>query len=520
MLTFQHVKKVSLALLGPALLSGCLKLFGSDASSLQQSAPGSDQPITVSITTVLYSSSPDFSSSFYRELQQRMGVKLSIRAIPYNNYHNQFQMDLISQKLTDIVLNLDPYLASSLGAIRQGAFHDLTPYLSDSRKYPNLARIPKTIWDNAKIYGKLYGIPRPTGLTDQALHIRKDWLDKLGLPIPRTIEEYTEALRAFTKLDPDGNNNRDTYGLTVYGPTLNAAAGPLGSAFGVNTPTFEGDHLLIPFMTAGYRDMIVWFRDLYMEGVIPPMYMLQLYGQERELAKNGRAGSIGNPLNGLWDIQLETKNRDPEAEWITLSPLRGPGGYSSFQPQGYLGVLMIASHVPKSKVERILTILDQTATQTFKDFERYGLKGQHYDVLDNGTIRINEALRKEEIGDLSIGVGYYDPHAKAVTPKATGDFNERQIRLSEEYARVGVPTPLQGLVSDTYISRFADLFKDKNMLLTQVITGETPIQEWDYYIARLKEDLYVRQMMREYAEQYRLIHDNTTSQNSATRSVP
>ncbi|TMV45401.1 extracellular solute-binding protein [Paenibacillus mesophilus] len=506
--TFKPVKKAPLVLLTFAVLTGCIKLPDARAPASPQSPSGSDERTAIGITTVLYGDAPDFSSPYYRELQHRMGVSLAIRAIPYNSYHDQFRLDVTSQKLTDVVLNLDPYSSISLGAIRQGAFHDLTPFLGDARKYPNLARIPKTVWNNTKIGGKLYGIPRPTGLTDLALHIRKDWLDKLGLPVPATLDEYTAALRAFARLDPDGNRKRDTYGLAVYGPTLNAAAGPLGSAFGANTPTFEGDHLLIPFMTSGYRDMVAWFRDLYAEGVIPPMYMLQLYGQERDLAKNGKAGSLGNPLNGLWEIQMTAQSQDPQAEWITLPPLRGPGGYSSFQPPGYIGVLMIASHVPKEKVERIISFLDQTATQSFKDFERYGLEGRHH-VADNGTIQIHETLRKQEIGDITIGVGYYEPHAKAVTPKAPSAFNERQIRLSEQYAEVGVPTPLQSLVSDTYTSRSADLFKDKNMLLTKVITGESPLQEWDDYVSRIKADPDVRKMMREYAEQFRMHHAET-----------
>ncbi len=44
--------------------------------------------------------------------------------------------------------------------------------------------------------------------------IRMDWLDKLGLKVPVTMEEFREVARAFTLKDPDGNGKNDTYGTS------------------------------------------------------------------------------------------------------------------------------------------------------------------------------------------------------------------------------------------------------------------------------------------------------------------
>ncbi len=44
--------------------------------------------------------------------------------------------------------------------------------------------------------------------------IRMDWLDKLGLKVPVTMEEFREVARAFTLKDPDGNGKQDTYGTS------------------------------------------------------------------------------------------------------------------------------------------------------------------------------------------------------------------------------------------------------------------------------------------------------------------
>ncbi|NMA33494.1 MAG: hypothetical protein GX940_02945 [Clostridiaceae bacterium] len=48
--------------------------------------------------------------------------------------------------------------------------------------------------------GDIYSIPaRRMNVAGANTFIRKDWLDKPGLPVPTTREEWTDALRAFKK---------------------------------------------------------------------------------------------------------------------------------------------------------------------------------------------------------------------------------------------------------------------------------------------------------------------------------
>ncbi len=63
--------------------------------------------------------------------------------------------------------------------------------------------------------GKTYGVP--TSVQTHVLFIRKDWREKLGLPVPRNWEDLAQLARAFTERDPDGNGRRDTYGLAFPG---------------------------------------------------------------------------------------------------------------------------------------------------------------------------------------------------------------------------------------------------------------------------------------------------------------
>ena len=71
----------------------------------------------------------------------------------------------------------------------------------------------KLINKNASIDGKLYGIYRERPLSRQGIVIRKDWLDNLGLDMPKTVDELYETAKAFTEKDPDQNGKNDTIGF-------------------------------------------------------------------------------------------------------------------------------------------------------------------------------------------------------------------------------------------------------------------------------------------------------------------
>ncbi|MFR6331699.1 MAG: extracellular solute-binding protein [Eisenbergiella sp.] len=89
---------------------------------------------------------------------------------------------------------------------------DIEKYMPDRLK-EIYDKYPQTFYPVIKD-GKTYGIACTPFLTEgQVMIIRQDWLDKLGLKAPTTLDEFEEVIRAFTEQDPDGNGKKDTYGL-------------------------------------------------------------------------------------------------------------------------------------------------------------------------------------------------------------------------------------------------------------------------------------------------------------------
>jgi ABC-type glycerol-3-phosphate transport system substrate-binding protein len=120
---------------------------------------------------------------------------------------------LASGDLSDLNLVLNIFDSQVVQMATSGAFWDITPYIKD---YKTLSAMPAVVWDNAKIKGKNYGVPRPRPLEGSwGVHVRKDWLDKLGMKVPETMDEMYAVLKAFTEKDPDGNGKADTLGSQV-----------------------------------------------------------------------------------------------------------------------------------------------------------------------------------------------------------------------------------------------------------------------------------------------------------------
>ena len=66
--------------------------------------------------------------------------------------------------------------------------------------------------------GKIYGLPHYNDCyhcsMSQKMWVYKPWLDKLGLKVPETTDEFEAMLKAFKEKDPNGNGKADEIPLS------------------------------------------------------------------------------------------------------------------------------------------------------------------------------------------------------------------------------------------------------------------------------------------------------------------
>ncbi|NRF92468.1 extracellular solute-binding protein [Paenibacillus frigoriresistens] len=229
------------------------------------------------------------------EVEKLANVKLSIEAPPINNYVDKLQVLMASGDLPDLVYNWGGADANMETWAKNGL---LAPLDDKIAKYPNLMKnITKEMWDGVKSVndGKTYIIPRANVVNHWGYMINQQWLDKLNLKAPTTLDEFTNVCKAFTKNDPDGNGKPDTFCLSFSNPSLGNnsiwnASNFLASAFTlpiVNGAKDTDGSYKIREKMSGYIPYLTYLKQLNDEKLIDPEFLInKIYVDQEKLNQN------------------------------------------------------------------------------------------------------------------------------------------------------------------------------------------------------------------------------------------
>lgn len=416
--------------------------------------------------------------SVWTHIEEKFGFILDPQPRSSNSYSEKLKAEAASDRMADVIV-WTSFPSELVNHIRQGKFHDLTPYVEKS---VNLRQLPAFILDNAKLEGRLYGIPRPRAQVDKAIMVRKDWLDALGLPIPSTTDDYARAASMFGQRDPDGNGKDDTYGFGA-GEGLSYAT-ELFLAFGAgNTWVVKSDgSLLASKISPGREQGLLWLRGLYeqrgIDASFPSLKKTKVYDRFIQ----GKTGMLIAPVSDYDEFQRKMKSHHPDAELIMLGPPVGPEGISGFSKQpGFYGRLLIPSRVPEEKVERIVEWLDWQAGEEAYTLRQHGLEGIHYTVSESGDIQAldKESLRAERHEEL-LPMTPYDPYIY-VSIHASPEVQEKQREILDYIADKGIADPVGALVTESTLSVGSIYSRAMQRFETDFVRGKLPEDSFEGY---------------------------------------
>ena len=381
--------------------------------------------------------------------------------------------------------------------VAQGAFWDLTPYMKD---YEHLMEYPQETWDKTKINGKNYAIPSVRPLEGGGFPaIRKDWLDKLGMKVPETMDELHDALKAFVEKDPDGNGKKDTIGYNMR--DANWAYDVFNHSSG--KWKLEDGKIVDTYLEPGTREAILWYKQLYDEGLIPKDFSVLKSTQMEDLAKGGKVGMTLDTVAGVYRSTIEAQKQFPAADFLPFNYLVGPEGKVTTQSPGFGGVYLIPKKVPEDKVKRILSLMDYGATEEGFDLACYGIEGVHYKV-ENGFKVTTEQAMKDSVSQSSFGKIFErnDNYLNAYSAGMPKEIYERNKAIIDERAKVSIADPTIGLISQTDMTMGAEYTKKVDDMKIKVIMGKEPIEAWDQLTEGLKADPEYKKITDEFNQSY------------------
>jgi putative aldouronate transport system substrate-binding protein len=359
--------------------------------------------------------------------------------------------------------------------------------------------------------GKRYLIPTPISSLQNPLvtYIRKDWLEKLKLPMPKTTDELMNVMKAFTEQDPDGNGKKDTYGFASQ-KNLIFMDNTLALAFGANLDTQSNSiswqrvngKLAPDFILPGAKQALAYFKDMYAAGVYDKESMVLDYSKLEEKLTSGKYGVGSFYASGVRTrTNINLKKLDPNAEFVLLPPVKGPEGKQGLTRGGNIGQMYAITKgttpaQAKAAAKLINWFMEKDTSVSYVktkgdainmgqlDAHSVLLGGKYLEEIPDGTIKpewlpdkyrvsyrltfsSSHMLKDEERLDYSkladaLKPGFYDD------VKAQADFGVKNA--------LKVPGPLMA----QYLPDLVTYFDELKM---KIVTGSEPIEAFDKWVA-------------------------------------
>lgn len=510
------------------LLAGCgSNSEGSNAGPDTAVKDGKyDPPLTITIAKQLDENAGKYinGESLNDNVLTRWGVeKLGIRIQTTllggdaGNYNTKLRLALTgSEKLPDVLPVYDTTLENDL--IQSGLVRDIT---DDINKYmpERLKEIYKqfpTTFNPVIQDGKVYGMAIAPNLTEgEVMLIRQDWLDKLKLKAPTTIDEFEKVIAAFTNDDPDGNGKPDTYGFDFSGKdSYNTGwvsdSVMIFSAFaGKNLPRQwleENGKLTYGSVAAGNKEALAKLRDWYAKGYLNKELATQGAWDALADFTEGKAGIIiGRPW--LYGSVKDVEKNVPGAKIAAYPTIKGVGGDKTYQSaQLNDGVFMFNKDF--NHMEAFFLYYDKLYDAAFGtgDFKYGYAQGYDYDIV-NGEVTFDPKKFNKPL-EAVIGVGkmsftkntpsvsgpgkpFYDL-AKGAKPDTgvlmQADAADQTMKdgyvISYENQDVLLPSAFNGPPTKTMQTSWEQLTTMEQETFTKIIYGREPIEAFDDFVKK------------------------------------
>ncbi len=230
--------------------------------------------------------------------------------------------------------------------------------------------------------------------------IRKDWLDACGLKEPETLDEFTDALRAFKQKDPGGagKNNiplviRD--GIASLYPNIMCTFGMHSTIYTRDPATGQCE---VNALKPEFREMCQWLNTLYTEGLLDPEFATADKARWESYINNSYAGAtmdftvrtdqftngIKNPSS---DAVAAGVKPVENAQLIGLAPLAGPQGKRGIMTNSTMNFdNSVAITTACKNVDAACALLNYIYSEEGTRLTSWGIDGVSYKGLDkNGN---------------------------------------------------------------------------------------------------------------------------------------
>ncbi|MCV2404001.1 extracellular solute-binding protein [Marinomonas sp. C2222] len=460
-----------------------------------------------------------------KEYEKYTGIKLKgVASKIGTNSQELFNLMLVSGNLPDFVGGnalKDSFFQYGM----EGAFLPLNDLIEQYA--PNIKAFFEQYPDKKKAItapdGNIYHIAYfPDGQAARAYYIRQDWLDKLGLEQPQTVDELYTVLKAFRDQDPNGNGKKDEvpaffrhWEEMIRLVTLwDARTTGMDSAhqFYIKDKTTAQHGYVEENYRTGIRNLAKWYK----EGLIDQEVFTRGSKARDYLLSNNLGGMTHDWFASTAGYNDSLKDRVPGFEWIPMAPPATPSGVrieengrATVKPDGW--ALTYSNRDPIASIK----YMDFIFTEKGRNIANFGVEGVHWTMVDGKATYTDEVLNADTAVNTQmrnvgaqIPLGY--PQDYNYEKQWTNEIAAKGIEMYtdnnyiiEQFNGVAM-TVAERLVYDKYWPGILTYMLEAQQ---RWILGSADVdEEWDGYIARINKlgyDKVIKVYQAAYDRQYK-----------------
>jgi putative aldouronate transport system substrate-binding protein len=315
---------------------------------------------------------------------------------------------LSSGDLADLICNSDGAATEKLG--RDGGLIPLNDLIKEYA--PHIQKLIDTDLDYSSFAysrdGNIYQVPKTQHFkTAEYSWIRKDWLDKLNLEIPTTVDELHDVLFAFRNNDPNGNGKKDEIPLfdregwkmpdkVLYFWDSSLEFFPIDGRM-----TYEP---MEPNFKTAVKNMKKW----YEEGLIDPEIFTR-GAKSRDILLGSNVGGFTKDWNSTAGYNVSLQEAIPGFELEAIPPVANQFGEIKERSTRTSAFGWGISSQCKDPVT-VMKYMDYIFTDEGRRLTNFGIEGETYTLDASGNPVYTEAVMTSPLTPLgylrSYGVGF------------------------------------------------------------------------------------------------------------------
>ena len=450
----------------------------------------------------------------YVEQEKRTNIHIDFQHPPSGQATEQFNLLVASGKYPDVIEhgNWPQAPGGPAKYLKDGVIIKLNSLIDQYA--PNFSKVlaDHPEWKRMIMTdeGDIYCFPFLRGditlMVFQGPIIRKDWLDKVGLKTPVTIDDWHTMLKAFKEKDPNGNGKADDIPMTLF--LYNTGEFDIfkgASAFvGAWNTTYnfyqENGTIKYGPLDPQFKDFLATMAAWYKEGLIDPDFpSTDTKMLDAKVTGNQLGSLVQNTGGGIGKYLGLMKDKDPKFDMVAAPyPVLKAGDKQIFGQRdfAFTGTGAAISSQNK-KVTETVKLLDYAYSQDGYMLFNFGLPGLTYNIVNGYPKYTDLIMNNPDKLPLSQAMGAHFRSSFSGPFVQAKEYFEQYANLPQQQESVktwSTPTSEKALPPITPTQeeskKFATVMNDVNTRtkegITKIITGAQPVDSWDAVIKDIK----------------------------------